>query len=88
MDHDWDTEPIFLILGLFAGRAEGVYSMMYSDPSFLFRRLANHAGISITICKTEKMDVLFISYLCTRLGVHVLPIYLYGIGFWDEFEPF
>lgn len=34
LDSQWDTEPIFLIVGLFIGLATGVYSMLFSIRHF------------------------------------------------------
>ena len=34
LDKEWGTEPIFLIIGLFAGLAAGVYTMLVSIRHF------------------------------------------------------
>jgi ATP synthase protein I len=34
LDRRWDTEPIFLIIGLFIGLAAGIYSMLLSIRHF------------------------------------------------------
>jgi len=34
LDKEWDTEPIFLIIGLFVGLAAGVYTMLVSIRHF------------------------------------------------------
>ncbi len=34
LDSKWDTEPIFLIIGLFIGLATGTYSMLLSIRHF------------------------------------------------------
>jgi F0F1-type ATP synthase assembly protein I len=34
LDHQWGTEPIFLIIGLLLGLSAGVYAMLFSIRHF------------------------------------------------------
>ncbi|CRK82634.1 AtpZ/AtpI family protein [Neobacillus massiliamazoniensis] len=34
LDHQWGTEPIFLIIGLLIGLSAGVYAMLFSIRHF------------------------------------------------------